>query len=470
VKSSYQLTAKLFFPIGCAIFQKESEIHRMPPPHRLIAIVGRPNVGKSSLFNRLIGKRRSIVTDEPGITRDRIYGTVQWSGRSFETVDTGGMVPGDEAEIPRKIVEQAQIAIDHASVILLVVDGRTALAAPDQELARLLRKTGKPVFLVVNKIDSGKQSGDIGDFYSLGFPDVFPISAEHGRGITELLDQIAIAMPEEEETPEKPGEIRVSIIGRPNVGKSTLLNRLTGEDRSMVSPVAGTTRDAVDSVVEQDGTIFRFVDTAGIRRKGKTELKAEKLSVVMARRHMEESDVALLLIDAAQGVTAVDAHIGGYAHEAHRSVIIVVNKWDAVQKSHTITADFERDIREKLKFLAFAPIVFISAKTGQRVQKLYGVIKEVYEGRFQRVPTSELNELFRPETFGRGGLPADVKIRYIAQVRTNPPTFVMFSNKMSKLHFSFERFVENRIRQKFPFTGTPIIIRQRLRRGGARKD
>jgi GTP-binding protein len=273
-------------------------------------------------------------------------------------------------------------------------------------------------------------------------------------------------MPVEEEEGEKPEEIRVAIIGRPNVGKSTLLNRLVGEDRSMVSPVAGTTRDAVDSVVEQEGTTFRFVDTAGIRKKGKTELKAEKLSVIMARRHMEQSDVALLLIDGPQGVTAVDAHIGGYAHEAHRSVIIVVNKWDAVQKNHSVTADYEKDIREKLKFLSFAPIVFISAKTGQRVQKLYGAIKEVYGSRFQRVPTSELNELFREGTFGRGGLPADVKIRYIAQVKTNPPTFVMFSNKLSKLHFSFERFVENRIRHKFPFTGTPIIISQRLRRGG----
>src|SRR4030095_7939369 len=441
----------------------------MPPAHRLIAIVGRPNVGKSTLFNRLIGQRRSIVTDEPGITRDRIYGTVRWSGRSFEIVDTGGIVPGDETEIPRKIVEQAQVAIDHASLILFVVDGRTAIAAPDQELARLLRKTGKTVFLVVNKIDSGKQSGDIGDFFSLGYPEVFPISAEHDRGITELLDRVAIAIPEEEESEEKPGEIRVSIIGRPNVGKSTLLNRLTGEDRSMVSPQAGTTRDAVDSVMENEGTVFRFVDTAGIRRKGKPELKAEKLSVVMAKRHMEQSDVALLLIDGNQGVTALDAHIGGYAHEAHRSVIIVVNKWDTVQKSHTITADFEREIRERLKFLAFAPIVFISAKTGQRVQKLYGVIKEVYAGRFQRVPTSDLKQLFQQETLGRGGWPADVKIRYIAQVKTDPPTFVMFSNKLSKLHFSFERFVENRIRQKFPFTGTPIIIRQRLRRGGARR-
>jgi GTP-binding protein len=320
-------------------------------------------------------------------------------------------------------------------------------------------------------MDSGKQAADIAEFFRLGFSQVFPISAEHGRGITELLDQVAIALPvpEPAET-ETPDEIRVAIVGRPNVGKSTLLNRLAGEDRAMVSPIAGTTRDAVDTVVKHEGITFRFVDTAGIRRKGKTELKAEKLSVVMARRHMERSDVALLLIDGTQGVTAVDAHIGGYAHEANRSVIIVVNKWDAVQKSHTVTADFERDIREKLKFLSFAPIVFISALTGQRVQKLYGVIKEVYAARFQRIPTRELNELFHEDTFGRGGLPADVKIRYIAQVKTNPPTFVMFSNKVSKLHFSFERFVENRIRQKFPFAGTPIIIRQRLRRGGARRE
>jgi GTP-binding protein len=451
--------------------KRKAKFNRMPAlAHRLIAIVGRPNVGKSTLFNRLIGRRRSIVTDEPGITRDRIYGITRWNGRSFDVVDTGGMIPGDEAEIPKKIVEQAQVAIDTASLILLVVDGRTALAAPDQELARLLRRTGKPVFLVVNKIDSGKQNADTAEFFRLGFKDVFPVSSEHGRGITELLDQVAVTLPVEEEIEEKTDEIRVAIIGRPNVGKSTLLNRLVGEDRSMVSPIAGTTRDAVDSVVEEEGTTFRFIDTAGIRRKGKTELKAEKLSVVMARRHLEDSDVAILLIDGAQGVTAVDAHIGGYAHEAHRSVIIVVNKWDVVQKSHTITADFEKDIREKLKFLSFAPIVFISAKTGQRVQKLYEAIREVYASRFLRIPTSELNELFRAETYGRGGLPADVKIRYIAQVKTNPPTFVMFSNKMSKLHFSFERFVENRIRQKFPFTGTPIIIRQRLRPGGARRE
>jgi GTP-binding protein len=441
----------------------------MPAPHPLIAIVGRPNVGKSTFFNRLIGKRRSIVTDEPGITRDRIYGTMRWSGRSFEIVDTGGIVPGDETEIPRKIVEQAQVAIDNASVIFFVVDARTALAAPDLELARLLRRTGKPVFLIVNKIDSGKQTADVAEFHRLGFQNVFPVSAEHGRGITELLDELAVLVPAEPEPEESENEIRVAIIGRPNVGKSTLLNRLVGEDRSMVSPIAGTTRDAVDSVVQHEGTTVRFVDTAGMRRKGKPQLKAEQLSVVMAKRHMERSDVVLLLIDGTQGVTTLDAHIGGYANDAARSVIIVVNKWDAVQKSHSVTADYEKEIREKLKFLSFAPIVFLSAKTGQRVQKLFGAIKEVYAARFLRVPTSELNELLQQESYGRGGLPADVKIRYIAQVKTNPPTFVMFSNKLSKLHFSFERFVENRIREKFPFPGTPIIIRQRLRRGGARQ-
>ena len=420
-------------------------------------------MGKSTLFNRLIGQRRSIVTDEPGITRDRIYGTMRWNGRSFEVVDTGGMIPGDETEIPKKIIEQAQVAIDAAALIIFVVDGRTAIAAPDQELTRLLRRTGKTVFLAINKIDSGKQNADTAEFFRLGFRHVFPLSSEHGRGFTELLDEVAIQLPVEPEEEVKPDEIRVAIIGRPNVGKSTLLNRLVGTERSMVSPIAGTTRDAVDSIVEYEGTTIRFVDTAGIRAKGKTELKAEILSVVMARRHMERSNVAILLIDGSQGVTALDAHIGGYAHEANRSVIIVVNKWDAVKKNYSVTSDWEKDIREKLKFLSFAPILFISAKTGSRVQKLYGTIKEVYAARFVRVPTSELNELFRAETYGQGGLPSEVKIRYIAQVRTNPPTFVMFSNKLKKLHFSFERFVENRIREKFPFTGSPIIIRQRVK-------
>jgi len=440
----------------------------MPPSLPLIAIVGRPNVGKSTLFNRLIGQRRSIVTDEPGITRDRIYGIVSWHGRSYEIVDTGGIIPGEETEIPRRIFEQAQVAIESASLILLVLDGRTSITAPDLELVRLLRRTAKPTFVVVNKIDSEKQAAEVSDFYRLGIDHVFPVSAEHGRGITELLDEVAISMPASLDAEvEVRGEIRVAIIGRPNVGKSTLLNRLVGQERAMVSPIAGTTRDAVDSVIQHDGLIIRFVDTAGIRRKGKTELKAEKLSVVMARRHLERSDVAILVIDGVEGVTALDAHIGGYAHEAGRSVIIAVNKWDAVTKTHRITADYENQIREKLKFLSFAPIAFISAKSGQRVQKLYGIIDEVHKARFVRIPTRDLNEFLRQEVLLRGGLPSDVKIRYIAQVKVNPPTFVMFSNKVKKLHFSFERFVENRIRERFSFPGTPIIIRQRSKTTGA---
>jgi GTPase len=440
----------------------------MPPSLPLIAIVGRPNVGKSTLFNRLIGQRRSIVTDEPGITRDRIYGIVSWHGRSYEIVDTGGIIPGEETEIPRRIFEQAQVAIDSASLILLVLDGRTSITAPDLELVRLLRRTAKPTFVVVNKIDSEKQAAEVSDFYRLGIDHVFPVSAEHGRGITELLDEVAISMPASLDAEvEASGEIRVAIIGRPNVGKSTLLNKLVGHERAMVSPIAGTTRDAVDSVIQRDGLIIRFVDTAGIRRKGKTELKAEKLSVVMARRHLERSDVAILVIDGVEGVTALGAHIAGDAHDAGRSVIIAVNKWDAVTKTYRITADYENQIREKLKFLSFAPIAFISAKSGQRVQKLYGIIDEVFKARFVRIPTRDLNEFLRQEVLLRGGLPSDVKIRYIAQVKVNPPTFVMFSNKLKKLHFSFERFIENRIRERFSFPGTPIIIRQRSKTTGA---
>ncbi len=436
----------------------------MPSSPPLIAIIGRPNVGKSTVFNRLIEQRRSIVTDEPGITRDRIYGTVHWHGRSYEIVDTGGIVPGEETEIPLRIFEQAKIAIESSSVIFFVLDGRASITAPDQELVRLLRRTAKPVFLVVNKIDSEKQIPDVSEFYRLGIDHVFPVSAEHGRGITELLDQLAISIPApEEKENDTAGEVRVAIIGRPNVGKSTLLNKLAGEERAMVSPIAGTTRDAVDTVIQHDGRTIHFVDTAGIRRKGKTELKAEKLSVIMARRHLERSDVAILVIDGVEGVTALDAHIGGYAHEAGRSVIIAVNKWDVVPKTHRVTADYEIQIREKLKFLSFAPIVFISARTGQRVQKLYGLIDEVHKARFVRIPTRELNEFLRQEVLQRGGLPSEVKIRYIAQVKVNPPTFVMFSNKMKKLHFSFERFIENRIRERFPFPGTPIIIKQRTK-------
>src|SRR5438477_2641561 len=436
----------------------------MPSSLPLIAIVGRPNVGKSTVFNRLIGQRRSIVTDEPGITRDRIYGIIHWDRRAYEVVDTGGIVPGEETEIPVRIFEQAQIAIGTAALILFITDGRSGITPPDQELIRLLRRTGKPMFVVVNKIDSEKQASEVAEFHRLGVDHVFPISAEHGRGFTELLDQIAISVPVPKENEEDAArEIRVAIIGRPTVGKVTIMNRLVGSERAMVSPIAGTTRDAVDSLIQHEDLTIRFVDTAGIRRKGKTELKAEKLSVVMARRHLERSDVAILVVDGTEGVTALDAHIAGYAHQAGRSVIIAVNKCELVTKTHRVTADFETDIREKLKFISFAPIVPIPAKTGQRVQKLYGAIDEVHKARFVRIPTSDLNEFLRQEVLSRGGLPLDVKIRYISQVKVDPPTFVMFSNKVKKLHFSFERFIENRIRERFPFPGTPIIIKQRAK-------
>lgn len=431
----------------------------------LVAIVGRPNVGKSTLFNRIIGQRRSIVTDEPGITRDRIYGSATWNGCDFELVDTGGIVPGEESEIPKRIFEQARIALEAASLVLFIVDGRAALTASDQDLARLLRQARKPIILVVNKVDSDKQAPDLAEYFRLGFDHLFPVSAEHGRGVAELLDEVARRVPGREKIDSaETQEIRVAIIGRPNVGKSTLLNRLVGEERAMVTPTPGTTRDAVDSLILRDGQPFRFIDTAGIRRKGKTELKAEKLSVILARKHLERSHVAILVIDAVDRVVALDATIGGYAHEAGRSVIIAVNKWDAIEKGPTITADYERHIRDELKYLDYAPIVFISAKTGQRVQKLYGLVSEVYACRNMRVSTAELNEFLREGVLARGGLPSDLKIRYITQVKSNPPTFVLFCNRPKKLHFSFERFIANRIRERFSFLGTPIIIKQRVRR------
>ena len=430
----------------------------------LVAIIGRPNVGKSTIFNRLIGRRRSIVSGEPGMTRDRIYGSVAWNGVSFEVVDTGGIVPGEESEIPQKILEQAQVAIDGASLLLFVVDARSGRTGADEDLASLLRKVERPVLMLVNKVDSDKQEADIAEFARLGFDKTFPMSAEHGRGFTELLDDVAQSLHKATGTGGESHEIRVAIIGRPNAGKSTLLNALVQEERAMVSPIAGTTRDAIDSVIEKDGQAFRFVDTAGIRQRSRTGEKADRLSIVMARKHLELSDVAILLVDGVQSVRSIDATIGGYSHESGRSVVIAVNKWDLVEKNASITADFERKIREKLKFLDYAPIVFISAKTGQRVGRLYGIIAEIFEQRRRRIPTGELNQFLNEVKLERGGLPSEVKVRYISQVRASPPTFAVFANTSRKLHFSFERFLVNRIRDRFAFKGTPIIIKQRTRR------
>ena len=429
-----------------------------------VVIVGRPNVGKSTLFNRINGQRRAIVGDEPGITRDRIYGQAEWQGKNFEVVDTGGMMPGESAEVPASILAQAKVAIEGAAQIVMVVDGRSELTATDRELAQLLQRTGKPLVLAVNKIDTLALVPQAQDFYSLGIARLFPFSAENGMGLDELLDEITAGFAFPAEATEKREEINVAIIGRPNVGKSTLLNRLAGVERSIVSEVPGTTRDAVDTLVEQDGLICRLVDTAGIRQKGKTHLMAEKLSVVMARRHIRLCDVALVLIDGPEGVTALDATIAGYANQSGKSVIILVNKWDRVERRRTAAKEFLQQIQQKLKFLDYAPKLFISAKSGQGVEKIFAEIREVAEARRKRVSTGELNRFLHTIDLERGTIPSAQrpKIYYITQSAASPPCFVLFTDKNRRLHFSFERFLINQLRKRFGFKGTPIHIKQRL--------
>ncbi|MDE3178194.1 MAG: ribosome biogenesis GTPase Der [Acidobacteriota bacterium] len=436
-----------------------------PAGNRLV-ILGRPNVGKSTLFNRICGRRRSLVGDEPGMTRDRIYAPAEWRGRRFEVIDTGGLSPDDDSVLAREIFNQAKTAMAEAGQWLLVVDAQTGLTPLDEELAARLRREGKPVIVAVNKIDTAKDEGLANDFYRLGIADVFPVSSEHGRGIDDLLDHATrdFAQAEGDEE-DRSRAVRVAIIGRPNTGKSTLLNRLTGTERSIVAAEAGTTRDAVDAEIEANGRRFLLIDTAGIRRKGKTRLMAEKLSVIQARKHLERSDIALLLIDAAEGVTALDAHIGGYAHESRRSVVIVVNKWDAVKKGASATADFTRQVRERLKYLNYAPIVFVSALRGQRIQKLLESVSAVADERSKRVSTAEMNRFLKTVDFDRAPSPAGKPLRlyYLTQAGISPPTFVAFTNRDGPLYFSVERFLENRIRERFGFVGAPIVIQTRRR-------
>lgn len=448
----------------------------------LIVIVGRPNVGKSTLFNRLTGTRRSIVTNEPGITRDRIYGTAEWEGRPFEVVDTGGIVPEDKAGIPAEILRQARLAIESATRVVQVVDGRVGPLPLDAELAQLLRRAGKPPVIAVNKVDSSKQADLSAQFYELG-NQIFGISAEHGYGVDALLDSLTKDFAKGE-APASAADVNISIIGRPNVGKSTLLNQLAGEERSIVSAVSGTTRDTVDTVVERNGRTYRFLDTAGIRRKGKTKLIAEKLSVIMARRHLERADIALLVVDGTVGVTSHDATIASYAEQSGRSVIIVMNKWDlAVEaakeksekekksggknfNSNKLIADYEEIVRNKLKFLSYAPVVFLSALTGQHVERLYSLIDRVADARQRRVTTGELNRWISKVDLDRGTTPASrrMKIYYMTQATAGPPTFVLFTNQTKPLHFSFQRFLENRLREEFDFAGTPIRFTLRLKK------
>ncbi len=601
----------------------------------LVAICGRPNVGKSTLFNRLTGTRRSIVGDEPGITRDRIYGEVEWGGRTVRLVDTGGVVPDDEALIPSEIFRQARVALDEADVIIMVIDGRTEITAADQEFSRILIRGGKPVFLAVNKTDAASLEAAAENFRTLGFRNTFPISAEHGSGIGDLLDEVWALLPpakdakripkavddaasvaeepeevmeglgdemsedegdaladraalepramreamlrgeaatadepagvdapeigEEDlegptsgtgiepalEDAEELGEIqralspvaqkspsaelaefrreraaidltefgelaeglelpeagaeaprernlrshgehvsretKIAIIGRPNVGKSTLLNALTGTDRAIVSPIAGTTRDAVDEVVTRDGHDFRFVDTAGIRRKGKTKLMAEKLSVIMSLKHLEAADVALLMIDATEGVTGSDATIGGYAHESGRSVIIVVNKWDLMAPPKSkLRADgmrefdgkppadkkvFEEQVRDHLKYLDYAPLLFISAAEGKGIDEVFKKVELVARERRKRITTGNMNRFLDKVDFGRASVPMNKRVRiyYMTQAAVAPPTFVLFTDRDVKLHFSYERFLSNEIRKAFKFIGSPIWFKIKAR-------
>jgi GTP-binding protein len=507
------------------VVDTESAVARELP---LIAVCGRPNVGKSTLFNRLTGSRRSIVGDEPGITRDRIYGEIEWMGRDARIVDTGGVIPDDVALIPSEIFRQAQVALDEADAIVMVVDGRTELASPDLELARLLLRGGKPVFLAVNKMDTDAMNAGAENFRRLGFRNVLPISAEHGNGIGDLLDEVFDVLPVPDEVIEEPEvmltendeaeedasgpdfsippgasvaagasiapapkrarmlrshgeyqsrETKIAIIGRPNVGKSTLLNALTGTDRAIVSPIAGTTRDAVDEVVERDGHAFRFVDTAGIRRKGKTKLMAEKLSVIMARKHLEAADVSLLVIDAAEGVAAADANIGGYAHESGRSVIIVINKWDLMTKTGKDgmrlfdgkpPADqklYEQQVRDALKYLDYAPLLFISASDGKNIEQVFKKVELVARERRKRVTTGQMNRFLERVDFQRASVPMNKRVRiyYMTQAAVAPPTFVLFTDKDVKMHFSFERFLANQIRESFGFIGTPIWFKIKAR-------
>lgn len=456
---------------------------RADAPLPLMAIVGRPNVGKSTLFNRLVGERRSIVGDEPGITRDRIYGETEWAGRRFSIVDTGGIVPDETAIIPSNILKQAEFAITEASVLVWVVDARAGVTSLDEELARLLRATGKSVLVAANKVDATKLEADAGEFHRFGFAEVIPVSAEIGDGVAELLEAVVVYLPTKDESDagfdEASGgrsrELRLAIVGRPNVGKSSLLNRLLGEERVIVSPVAGTTRDAVDTVLQFEGHTFRLIDTAGIRRKGKTEEMAEKLSVVMARRSLERADVAVIVIDAFDGVAALDANIAGYAVDAGCSIIVAVNKWDAIpdKDTHTVS-EFERNLRLKMKFLEWAPVTTISALKGQRVERLLPLAVRANEARNRRVPTSQVNA-FLERVMASGRAPTSVTpvkggqsrlhIQYMTQSSVRPPTFIVFTaGGRPGMHFSFERFLQNRLREEFDFFATPLRLIERHRK------
>ena len=433
----------------------------------LVAIVGRPNVGKSMLFNKLVGQRLSIVEDTPGVTRDRLYASSEWRGRSFDLVDTGGIEPSTDSEMLLFMREQAQIAIDSATVIVLVTDIRTGVTAADQDVATMLQRSGKPVVLAVNKADStGPTDPMLYEFYSLGLGDPIAVSAIHGHGTGDLLDACFEYFPEEEEEESEDDVIHVAVIGKPNVGKSSLINRILGEKRVIVSDIAGTTRDAVDTPFENQYGKYVFIDTAGIRRKSRVEERVEKFSVMRAQLAIERADVCLILIDARDGVTEQDTKIAGLAHEAGKASIIVVNKWDLVDKETGTMEKMRKAIQRDLSFMSYAPIVFISALTGQRTEKLFELINYVNEQSCMRISTGMLNNVLA-DAQARMQPPTDkgrrLKIYYMTQTGTKPPCFVIFCNSRELFHFSYQRYLENQIRSVFGLEGTPVrlIIRQK---------
>ncbi|MFB7140907.1 ribosome biogenesis GTPase Der [Gottfriedia sp. NPDC056225] len=430
-----------------------------------VAIVGRPNVGKSTIFNRIVGERISIVEDIPGVTRDRIYSSGEWLNQEFSLIDTGGIDIGDEPFL-EQIRQQAEIAIDEADVIIFLTNGREGVTAADEEVAKILYKTKKPVVLAVNKVDNPEMRSDIYDFYALGFGEVFPISGSHGLGIGDLLDEVVKHFPEKEEENYDEETIKFSLIGRPNVGKSSLVNALLGQERVIVSNVAGTTRDAVDTPYSKDGQDYVIIDTAGMRKKGKVYESTEKYSVLRALRAIERSDVVLVVLDGEEGIIEQDKKIAGYAHQAGRSVVIVVNKWDAVEKDEKTMNEFIENIRAHFQFLDYAPIVFLSAKTKKRTQTLLPMINKACESHSLRVPTNVLNDVIM-DAIAVNPTPTHngqrLRVYYATQVAIKPPTFVVFVNDPELLHFSYERFLENRIRDAFDFEGSPIRIIGRAR-------
>ncbi|MDQ7030634.1 MAG: ribosome biogenesis GTPase Der [Ardenticatenia bacterium] len=431
----------------------------------IVAIVGRPNVGKSTLFNRIIGERKAIVEDRPGTTRDRLYGEAEWNGRAFIVVDTGGLLLQDEDVFAPHIRDQVRAAVEESDAILFLVDGREGLTAADEEIAELLRHTSKPVFLVVNKAETLSRRLDAVEFYAVGLGEPMPISALHGIGTGDLLDAVVARLPPAQWPDEEDESVHVAIVGRPNVGKSSLLNRLLGAERAIVSEQPGTTRDAVDTRLTWDGRPVTLIDTAGIRRRGRIERGVERYSVVRALRAIDRAHVALLVVDATEGITAQDTHIAGHIIEAYKSVVVVVNKWDAVQKDAYTMLEYEQRVRHALNFMDYVPVIFVSAKTGQRVRKSLDLAVKVYDERLVRLPTGELNRLIA-DAVARHSPPSEgrrkLRIRYVTQADVNPPTFVFFVNHVDLLHFSYERYLENTIRARYPFLGTPLrlIFRQ----------